>query len=120
MHDQILLYAESKMRGLLEQKGLLAQKVAAFREHYDAFREEMEMIQNEDKALERNFRKDIQEVASTVIDQDTLKILLQLYKVRKQGGKLSCLRWLHPVVFPFFPYTIRAALVALFINIILL
>lgn len=39
-------------------------------------------LQNEDRALERNFRKDLQEGSSVPVDQDSLKILLGLYKVQ--------------------------------------
>ena len=82
MLTSLVVTTEAKLRELSEQKATLAQKIASFRQHYETYREETEKLQNEDRALERNFRKDLQESSATPVDQDTLKILLQLYKVR--------------------------------------
>jgi len=74
---------------LLLPQSFLGQQIASFRGHYDSYREETEKIQGEERAMERNFRKDLQEASAAPIDQDTLKILLQLYKVRmrQRGGR---------------------------------
>jgi predicted nuclease with TOPRIM domain len=73
--------AEAKLREISEQKAQLGQKIAAFRMHYESVREETDRLANEDRALERNFRKDLQEASTTPIDQDAIKIYLTLYKV---------------------------------------
>ncbi|GMI02333.1 hypothetical protein TrLO_g7419 [Triparma laevis f. longispina] len=81
-----MIETEEKLRGLNVQKDLVAAQCAAFMEKKEA----EEAVYNEAMAdlqsRERNFRKEIQEPAAATMDQDTVKMLMALYKSKAKSG----------------------------------
>ncbi|CAM9999586.1 unnamed protein product, partial [Phaeothamnion confervicola] len=78
---------EKALGAALGKRALARTRLEAFRKHVDAAREAIDAAQAEDRALERNFKKEIQEAASNPMDMaDMMAQLVQLYRLRDRGG----------------------------------
>ena len=48
----------------------------------DCLKENLQKKSGEDKSIDKSFRKNIQKASTTPLDQETVKVLSQLYKKR--------------------------------------
>ncbi len=78
--------AEEKIAGLHVQKDILQAHLSAFIDKKEAEEATHAALQSEIVAKEKNFRKEIQDVSSTPLDQDQVKILAGLYKSKTRSG----------------------------------
>ncbi|CAM9373592.1 unnamed protein product, partial [Choristocarpus tenellus] len=77
---------DKSLSDLMEKKAVAQERLEGYRLHVEMSREEIEALQAEDRMLERNFKKEIQEAASNPIDMaDMMAQLVQLYKLRDHG-----------------------------------
>ena len=61
----------------------LSEKVDRLSNAVDDARNHLQTLQDEEKVLDRGFKRDLQTLCNTVFDQDTLKLFSQLYRMRK-------------------------------------
>ncbi|CBJ28164.1 conserved unknown protein [Ectocarpus siliculosus] len=82
--DDVTMEKLDKALGeLFEKKALAQERLEGYRLHVEQAREEIETLQAEDRLMERNFKKEIQEAASNPIDMaEMMAQLVQLYKLR--------------------------------------
>ena len=82
-----MMETEEKVRGLTVQKDLVTAQCNAFTEKKEA--EEATYLEKvaDLQSREKNFRKEIQEPAAATMDQDTVKMLMALYKSKSKGGE---------------------------------
>ncbi|CAM9705114.1 unnamed protein product [Chrysoparadoxa australica] len=72
---------------VLQKRKVVEARLERFGLHVEATREEIEQLLAEDRALERNFKKEMQEAASNPIDMaDMMAQLVHLYKLRDTSG----------------------------------
>ncbi|CAM9456895.1 unnamed protein product [Scytosiphon promiscuus] len=72
---------------VFEKKALAQERLEGYRLHVEQAREEIEAVQAEDRVMERNFKKEIQEAASNPIDMaEMMAQLVQLYKLRDHSA----------------------------------
>jgi len=76
---------DDRIVGLIAQRDLLNKNMGSFQKNLDDATALFNAAQEADKAIERNFRKDIQEASSAPLDQDSVKVLLGLFKKRSGG-----------------------------------
>jgi len=67
-----------------EEKVVSSTRFDACQAQVDEVRDRIAVLQEEDKLLERNFRREIQEASPNAIDQDSLKVLQTLYRLRTE------------------------------------
>ena len=75
---------DEKFAGLFVQRDSLAASCVNFHKNLELSAAELAAAVEADKAVERNFRKEIQEASGAPLDQDSVKVLLGLFK--KRGG----------------------------------
>ncbi|CAN0362423.1 unnamed protein product [Pylaiella littoralis] len=86
--DDVTMEKLDKALGdLFEKKALTQERLEGYRLHVEQSREEIEALQAEDRLMERNFKKEIQEAASNPIDMaEMMAQLVQLYKLRDHSA----------------------------------
>ena len=77
---------DDKVVGLFAQRDILSASCQIFQKNLDASTNVLNTAQEADKLNERNFRKDIQESSSVPLDQDSVKVLVGLFKRRRGAG----------------------------------
>jgi len=82
--DELLAIArlDNTMRGVLELKASLDTQSTQWQAEVDRAKDDLAGLQETDKKLEKDFRREIGEASPEPINQDTMKILTQLYKIR--------------------------------------
>jgi hypothetical protein len=69
----------------------LSEKIDRLSNAVDDAKNLLQQLQDDEKVLDRGFKRDLQTLCNIVFDQDTLKLFSQLYKMRKfvDSGELS-------------------------------
>jgi len=86
---------EEQLLAVRRQKIVASKQITNFNENVDSYAAEMQKLQEEDRNIEKNFRKDITETANKPINQDDFKKLIKLFKQRdgsasyEEGGDSS-------------------------------
>jgi len=73
---------EAQIGKLETEKQALRVKVAAFAKSVETARDAMAALSEEDKQLEKDFKKEMQGVSTATIDQEGMRALLSLYRMR--------------------------------------
>lgn len=74
---------DKDLDALRKAKNELSEQTSNWAEQVDAAKERLLELQEEDRAMERNFRKDISTASAEAIRQEDIKNLLVLYKQRR-------------------------------------
>ena len=78
---------EEKIAGLNTQRDIAAAHVATLTDIKDDEQQKFDLAQAELVQSEKNFRREIQETSSAPFDQETVKVLLGLYKTKKGNNE---------------------------------
>jgi len=73
---------EARLATLSAQKKDMHGRCSSFRTKVDRVKDSFTQLQDADRLMERNFRREMQDKVAATLDQDTLKVLVTLYKKR--------------------------------------
>jgi WD40 repeat protein len=93
---RLITKTDQELATVGEERQVLLQKIAAYRPNLDSAKEAFEALHVEDRAQERNFKKELQEAVGVSLDQDAIKILITLFKLRTAAGKAEQDRTANP------------------------
>ena len=77
---------EAKLTSLLETKDELDEQSARWTVKVEAMKEQLTELQESDRALERDFKRSVVEPAVDAVNQEQLKHLLSLFRLRKTAA----------------------------------
>ena len=79
----MLKETEASIEGNRARRSELNEKIDLLSNAVDDARNHLQTLQDDEKVLDRGFKRDLQTLCNTVFDQDTLKLFSQLYRMRK-------------------------------------
>jgi WD40 repeat protein len=86
---QVTTELQSQLASELSKKVAMSEKATIARKAVDKYKEDLTVLQDEDRLAERNVKRELSEANGGPLDQDTVKILIQLFKLRKSGAESS-------------------------------
>eukprot|EP00814_Leptocylindrus_danicus_P009434 CAMPEP_0116040122 /NCGR_PEP_ID=MMETSP0321-20121206/24138_1 /TAXON_ID=163516 /ORGANISM="Leptocylindrus danicus var. danicus, Strain B650" /LENGTH=1741 /DNA_ID=CAMNT_0003519811 /DNA_START=2252 /DNA_END=7480 /DNA_ORIENTATION=- len=81
--------ADKELDGLISRENLLAVELEKVLSNIDDTKEKLHALAEQDKALSKSFRRQIQGASSIIIDQETVKMLAILYRNRDSSEQLN-------------------------------
>lgn len=82
-----VLTIESRLATFAGAKKDMHARCSSFRSKVDKVKDMFTSMQDADRLMERNFRREMQQKVAATLDQDTLKVLVTLFKKRKLSVK---------------------------------
>ena len=80
--------AEQQIQSLRKDRSEVHSKIESYNQKFDEMKVRIGILQEEEKQMEKSFKRDLQNLCNNTFDQDSLKIFTQLYKLRTypRGG----------------------------------
>jgi WD40 repeat protein len=80
--------AEQQIQSLRKDRSEVRSKIDSYSLKFEEMKGRISILQEEEKQMEKSFKRDLQNLCNNTFDQDSLKIFTQLYKLRTypRGG----------------------------------
>ena len=79
----ILKKTEAKIEGARKERGELRARSERFSQHVESVKTSLNAVQEEERAMDKTFKRDFQTLCNNNFDQDSLKVFADLYRRRE-------------------------------------